>query len=298
MLTFLIILLLSFALMQLAPGSPFVKERHSDSVIQEHLMHKYGLDKPWWQQFYNYLSRMIQGDLGPSLKYQQQNVADIIGENLPTTLKVGTLAFLFAIGLAIFGCMIWLWPDPHWVLRYMGKALMGLSFIGILCPSFVLGPILVGLLSLEWHLLPPAGYENSAHLILPVMTLGLIYGSQMLRLLHAQIEDLHESHWLYAARLRGLSAYRIWLWYRFYPAFVPFLSYLGPILAHLWVGSVVVENFFYLPGIGPYFIDAALNRDYFLVMGIVIVESFLLLCINSCVDVLIMWMDPRVRHHG
>ncbi|NCX98157.1 MAG: ABC transporter permease subunit [Planctomycetia bacterium] len=290
--TALVIVAASFALVRLAPGSPFSSEREIPPEVLRELDAKYGFDRPLPEQFARYLGNLLRGDLGLSTKYPQRSVNEIIADGFPVTLSLAAVALAWALLVGITAGVIGaVRQNTVWDHAAMTAALVGISI-----PSFVLGPVLVLLVSLRWHLLPPAGWGDWRHVILPGLTLGTIYAASIARLTRGGMLEVVRSDFVRTARAKGLAE-RLMIWrHMLRGGLLPVVSYLGPAIANLLTGSVVVEKIFNVPGIGPYFVDAAFNRDYFLVLGIVILYAGFLLVMNLLVDVVYGLLDPRIEY--
>jgi oligopeptide transport system permease protein len=290
--TALVIVAASFALVRLAPGSPFSSEREIPPQVRRQLDAKYGFDRPLPEQFARYLGNLLQGDLGLSTKYPQRSVNEIIADGFPVTLTLAGVALVWALVVGLTAGIIGaVRQNTLWDHAAMTAALVGISI-----PSFVLGPVLVLVVSLRWHLLPPAGWGDWRHVILPGLTLGTIYAASIARLTRGGMLEVVRSDFIRTARAKGLSE-RLVIWrHMLRGGLLPVVSYLGPAIASMLTGSVVVEKIFNIPGIGPYFVDAAFNRDYFLVMGIVVLYAFFLLVMNLLVDVVYGLLDPRIQY--
>ena len=290
--TALIIVLGSFALVRLAPGSPFSSEKEIPPEVRRQLDAKYGFDKPLPEQFLRYLGNLLRGDLGPSTKYPQRSVNEIIADGFPVSLTLAGVALVWSLLVGVTaGSIGAVRQNTIWDHAAMGAALVGISI-----PSFVLGPLLVLIFALRLHLLPPAGWGDWRHVILPGLTLGTIYAASIARLTRGGMLEVVRSDFIRTARAKGLSE-RLVIWrHMLRGGLLPVVSYLGPAIASMLTGSVVVEKIFNVPGIGPYFVDAAFNRDYFLVMGIVLLYAFFLLLLNLVVDVAYGFLDPRIEY--
>ena len=288
--TALVIVAASFSLVRLAPGSPFSSEREIPPEVRQKLEAKYGFDKPLPEQFIRYLGNLLRGDLGLSTKYPQRTVNEIIANGFPVTLSLAAIALLWSLLVGITAGIIGaIRQNTVWDHVAMTAALVGISV-----PSFVLGPLLVLTVSLRLHLLPPAGWGDWQHVVLPGLTLGTIYAASIARLTRGGMLEVVRSDFIRTARAKGLSESLIVWRHMLRGGLLPVVSYLGPAVASMLTGSVVVEKIFNVPGIGPYFVDAAFNRDYFLVMGIVLLYAFFLLLMNLIVDVVYGFLDPRV----
>ena len=258
--------------------------------MRQKLEAKYGFDKPLPEQFIRYLGNLLRGDLGLSTKYPQRTVNEIIANGFPVTLSLAAIALLWSLLVGITAGIIGaIRQNTVWDHVAMTAALVGISV-----PSFVLGPLLVLTVSLRLHLLPPAGWGDWQHVVLPGLTLGTIYAASIARLTRGGMLEVVRSDFIRTARAKGLSESLIVWRHMLRGGLLPVVSYLGPAVASMLTGSVVVEKIFNVPGIGPYFVDAAFNRDYFLVMGIVLLYAFFLLLMNLVVDVVYGFLDPRV----
>jgi len=290
--TLLVIVVVSFLVIRLAPGSPFASERGVPPEVLVDLEAKYGFDRPIPEQLTRYIVSLLHGDLGLSTKYPQRTVNELIAAGLPATLLLGVCALIWALVLGISAGIIGaIRQNTAWDYGFMTLAMVGISL-----PTFVLGPVLVLLFSLTLYVLPPAGWGEARHVVLPALTLGSAYAAYIARLTRAGMLEVVSSDFIRTARAKGLSERTIVLRHMLRGGLLPVVTYLGPAVAHLLVGSVIVEKIFATPGIGPYFVDAAFNRDYFLVMGIVVLESCFLLVMNLIVDLAYGFMDPRIRY--
>ena len=291
--TLWVIVTLSFFVIRLAPGSPFSTERAMPAAVKAELEARYGFNKPLLQQYGSYLGNLVlHADLGLSIKYPERSVNEIIADGFPTTMLLGCAALLWALvlgmGAGIVGAVR---QNTAWDHAAMAMALFGISI-----PSFVLGPVLVLVVSLTWFLLPPAGWGTWRHVVLPALTLGTVYAAYIARLTRGGLLEITRADYIRTARAKGLSESTIIRRHMLRGGLLPVVSFLGPSVASILVGSVVVEKIFDTPGIGPYFVDAAFNRDYFLVMGIVVLESSFLLVMNLAVDLVYGLLDPRIRY--
>lgn len=289
--TLLIVITLSFFLMRLAPGSPFENGRKLTPEIEKNIMAKYGMDRPLYQQYFNYLGGVAHGDLGPSLKYEDKTVAQIIGESFPKSLILGSTALLLAIGIGgSLGIAAALRQNAG--VDYVATTT---ATLGICIPTFVTAPLFVLLFASWLGWLPTAGWGGVRYLTLPVIVLALPQIAIITRLVRAGMIEVLSSNFIRTARAKGLSPRRIIVRHALPAAILPLVSYLGPACASLLTGSLVVEQIFSLPGLGRYFVISALQRDYTVVMGTVILYSALILTLNLVSDLLYAWLDPRVK---
>ncbi|MBA4148515.1 MAG: ABC transporter permease [Verrucomicrobia bacterium] len=289
----LIISFLAFSLIRMAPGGPFDRERKPASPeIERNLAAKYHLDKPVWKQYLIYLGDLAKGDLGPSLKYRNHSVNDIIKQGLPVSLMLGGFAFCFAMGVGIpLGFYTAIrrgqWGD------YIGSFFALLAFC---IPAFVVGPLLIMFFSMKWKIFPVALWETPLHFILPTVALGLYFSGRIARLMREGMSNTLHSEFITTARAKGLSEAAILWKHAFRIAVLPVVSYSGPLLADLLTGSFVVENIFRIPGIGVFMVNSTLNRDYTMVVGLVLLYAVLLLALNLLVDFSYSLLDRRVRY--
>jgi oligopeptide transport system permease protein len=258
----------------------------------KNLREKYGLDKPWYVQYGKMITNTLHGDFGSSLKYQGQPVNGILKNALPVSATIGVLAYLLALVVGVVsGILAALRQNSR--LDYMS---MAFAMLGISLPNFVLGPVLVLLLSLTWYVLPPALWGGPSHLILPVLTLSALYMAYIARLTRAGMLEVLRSNYIRTARAKGLSEWKVITRHALRGGLLPVVSFSGPALAFLLTGTVVVEKIFALPGLGNYFINANLNRDEPLIIGIVAFISIVVLIFNLLVDIAYGFIDPRVRY--
>ncbi|GHC69757.1 ABC transporter permease subunit [Limoniibacter endophyticus] len=292
--TLFVIVTISFFMIRLAPGGPFDLERPLDPLIMQNLERVYNLDKPVWQQYLLYLSNLAHGDLGPSFTRRDFSVADLFRVGLPVSIMIGGLSILIALVLGTFFGALAALRQNSWV-DYM---VVGVATFGITIPPFIVAPILSLLFGVMMGWLPAGGWQSGSirHLILPVATLALPQIAIIARLTRgATIEALRSNH-VRTARAYGLPNRVVLIVHTLRAAMLPVVSYLGPTAASLLTGSVVVETIFGIPGIGRYFVQGALGRDYTLVMGTVVVIACFVVVFNLIVDLVYAWLDPRVRY--
>lgn len=289
----LVISFLAFVLVRLAPGGPFDRERKPASPeIERQLQLKYHLDEPVWKQYLRYVADLARGDFGPSLKYRNHTVTDIIAQGLPVSMLLGMLAFGFAMGVGIPVGYFTAVRRGHWE-DYGG------SFFAILMvcvPAFVVAPVLIMFFAIKWRLLPVALWASPWHALLPVTALGLYFSGRIARLMREGMLNTMQSEFVTAARAKGLSENVLLLKHAFRLAVLPVVSYSGPLLADLLVGSFVIETIFQIPGLGVFIVNGSLNRDYTMVVGLVIFYAALLIVLNLVVDFAYTLLDPRVKY--
>ena len=293
--TILVVITITWTLIKLAPGNFYSGEKRLPPAIEKNIREKYGLDKPWYQQYGKTMWAIIRHfDFGTSLRFEGQSVNTIIWRSLPVSAAVGILAYILAlvVGIAV-GSIAALKQNSRW-----DYASMALAMLGISVPNFVLGPILVLVFSLSLYWLPPSRWGGfpSRNLILPVITLSAIYMAYIARLTRAGMLEVLRSDYIRTARAKGLSEKDVLIRVGLRGGLMPVVSYTGPALAFLLTGTVVVERIFALPGLGNYFIQASLNRDEPLIIGIVAFISITLLLMNMLVDIAYAFLDPRVRY--
>lgn len=291
--TLFIIITITFFLMRAAPGGPFDQEQALAPEIKANLDRAYGLDQPVWIQYGRYLKGLLHGDFGPSFKYKDFTVTELIGQGFPVTLQLGILAVALALLLGVpLGTFAALHHNSA-----SDTATMSLVVIGIAIPSFVVLPFLGLLFGVYLHWLPVAGWENGSlrHLALPVVALALPPLAYIARLTRGSMLEVLRSHYIRTAFAKGLPLRSVIVRHALRPALAPVASYLVPAVASILTGSLVVESIAGLPGIGRYLVQGAINRDYTLVLGMVIIYSTLLILMGLLVDLLYAWLDPRVR---
>jgi oligopeptide transport system permease protein len=292
--TLFIIVTLTFFLIRLAPGGPFDQEQTLTPEIRANLDAAYGLDQPLLVQFGRYLGGLVHGDFGPSFKYRDFTVTELIAQGLPISAGIGVGAVVLAILIGIpAGALAALRRG-----RITDRVLMGLAVLGIAIPGFVVAPLLALIFGVHLRWLPVAGWEPGTvrDVVLPVLALSLPLMAFIARLTRASLLEVLTSPFVLAARARGLPEQAVVTRHALKPALLPVVSYLGPATAAVMTGSLVIESIFNLPGMGRYLVQGALNRDYTLVMGAVIVYATLTLLLNLLVDLVYGWLNPRVRH--
>jgi oligopeptide transport system permease protein len=290
----LIVITLTWGLIRLAPGNFYSTDKKLPPAIEKNIRAKYGLDKPWYVQYGKLMWGILRLDFGNSLKYENETVNDILRRTLPVSVTIGILAYLLALVVGIFfGTLAALKPNSK--LDYVS---MALAMLGISLPNFVLGPLLVLAFSLSLYWLPPARWNGfpSWNLVLPVLTLSAIYMAYIARLTRAGMLEVLRSDYIRTARAKGLSEKDVVIRHALRGGLLPVVSFTGPALAILISGTVVVERIFAMPGLGNYFINANLNRDEPLIIGIVAFISIAVLVFNLAVDIAYAYIDPRIRY--
>jgi oligopeptide transport system permease protein len=289
--TLLAIVVVAFFLMRLAPGGPFDQERVLPAVIEANLRQAYRLDDPLATQFVNYLAGLLRGDFGPSFKYQDFTVTELIWGGLPASLTLGlgamVIASLAGVSIGLAAAVRRNSPLDHLV--------MAAAMTGIVVPTFVVAPLLTLVFGIYLGVLPVGGWRGPLNAVLPVVTLALPQIATIARLARASAIETLGQPFVRTARAKGLAEPAVMARHVLKPALLPVLSYLGPATAGVLTGSVVIEQIFGIPGVGRYFVQGALNRDYTLVMGVVILYATLIILLNLGVDLLYRVLDPKQR---
>ncbi len=282
---------LAFFLVHSTPGSPFSDEKALPEAVKQRALEHYGLDKPLGVQYVNYIKNVFSGDLGPSMKYEAYSVNDIIKESAPVSLELGLYAILIALALGIpIGIFAAL--NHNKLIDY---ASMSIAMLGICLPAFVLGPALIVLFSIHLGWFNPIGWDDPSDRVLPSLTIGLYTAAAIARLTRTGMLDILNQDFIRTAKAKGANTFRIITRHALRGGLLPVFSYLGPAIASILSGSFVVETIFGIPGIGRHFINAAFNRDYSLVLGSVFFFSAILMIMNTLVDLIQLWLDPRAR---
>jgi oligopeptide transport system permease protein len=291
--TLLVIVTIAFFMMRVAPGGPFDRERALPVEIEKHVLEAYHLDQPLVLQYRDYLLGVLHGDFGPSFKYRDFTVAELLATGFPASLEVGGLAILLAIGLGItLGTLAALRQNTG-----LDHGVMATAMTGITIPNFVMAPLLTLVFGVWLRWLPVAGWNGGApsNLILPVIALALPQIAYIARLTRGSMIEVLHANYIRTARAKGLRERIVVVRHALKGALMPVVSYLGPATAQLVTGSVVIETIFGIPGIGRYFVQGALNRDYTLVMGTVITYAVLIILLNLAVDLLYGLLDPKAK---
>ena len=292
--TLLVIITASFFIVRLAPGGPFDQEQTLSPQVRANLEAAYGLDRPIAIQYCRYLRALAHGDFGPSFKQRDFSVTELIAQGLPVSSSLGIAAIVLAILLGIpLGIAAAVWRRTS-----VDIGITSLVVLGIALPGFVTGPVLALVFGVYLQWWPVAGWEDGAarYFVLPVITLALPVIAYVTRLTRSSLLDAFRANFIRTARARGVGRWRVLWRHALRPALLPVVSYIGPAAAFVVTGSLVVETVFGLPGTGRYLVQGAINRDYSLVMGMVIVYGTLVLLLNLLADLVYGWLDPRVRH--
>lgn len=292
--TLFLVITATFFLMRAAPGGPFDEERTLPAEVEANIKAAYDLDKPLIVQYGLYLKRLATGDFGPSFRYEEFSVGDLIAAGFPTSLKLGGLAMTLALVLGLTAGTVA-------AMRQNSTAdhvVMTAAMTGIAIPNYVMGPLLALVFGIYLKLLPVAGWVDGAFddMVLPALALALPYTAYIARLTRGSMIEVLHTNYIRTARAKGLPESRIIRRHALRAALLPVISFLGPAIAGIITGSVVIEQIFQVPGLGRYFVLGALNRDYTLVMGVVIFYAGLILLLNLLVDVFYAMLDPRVRY--
>jgi oligopeptide transport system permease protein len=292
--TLLVIVTVSFCVVRLAPGGPFEQEQTLPPAVRANLERLYGLDQPLTVQYAHYLRGLLHGDFGPSLRQRDFTVSELIAQGLPLSATLGLAAILLAVLSGIpAGIAAAVWRN-----RGADYCITTLAALSLALPSFVTGPLFALVFGLYLRWLPVAGWQQGAprYLVLPVVTLALPVAAYVARLTRASLLEVLGAHYVRSARARGLGAARVLWRHALRPALMPVVSYLGPAVAFVMTGSLVIETVFGLPGTGRYLVAGAIDRDYPLVMGMIVVYGALTLFLNLIADLIYGWLDPGVRH--
>ena len=292
--TLLILIALAFFMIRVAPGGPFDSERKLSAEVEANLNRVYHLDEPLYQQFARYLGNLLRGDFGPSFQYKDYSVTELIMTGFPVSLRLGGGAMLLALLVGVsFGTIAALRQN-----RITDHAVMAASMTGISIPNFVMAPLLILLFAVYLRWLPAGGLGDGSlrNLVLPVTALALPQIAYVARLTRGSMIEVLRSNFIRTARAQGLSTFAVITRHALKPALLPVVSYLGPATAAVITGSVVIEQIFGVPGLGRYFVQGALNRDYTLVMGVVVFYGVLIIVFNFLVDLIYAWLDPKVKY--
>ena len=286
----LLVVIATFFLSHAVPGGPFDKERPLPPEVKLRLEAYYGLDQPLVIQLKNYIKNLLQGDLGPSLKYPGWTVNEIIGSRIPVSVTLGTVSIILAVLIGIpVGVLASSYPNSS-----LDRVPMGLALLGVCLPAFVLGPILSLLFSKSLGWLPPCGWGSPIHLVLPALTLGLITAAPLARLTRGELLEVGQLDYIRTAKAKGISPFRVRFIHVLRNGILPVVTYLGPATAALVSGTFVVESLFDVPGLGRLFVTAIINRDITLILGTTLIYAVALLVLNLIADLVKAALDPRL----
>ena len=291
--TLLILIALAFCLIRLAPGGPFDSEKQLPPDIEANLRQAYHLDEPLYQQFARYIANLARGDFGPSFQYRDFSVTELIQSGFPVSLRLGGFAMLLALFIGVLAGTVAALRQNSWT----DHAVMAVSMTGISIPNFVMAPLMILLFAVHLGWLPAGGIGDGGfkNLLLPVISLALPQIAFISRLTRGSMIEVLRSNYIRTARAQGLPTRTIIFTHALRPALLPVVSYLGPATAAVITGSVVIEQIFSVPGLGRYFVQGALNRDYTLVMGVVVFYGVLIVAFNFVVDLIYGFLDPRLK---
>ncbi|MDO4894033.1 oligopeptide ABC transporter permease OppB [Moraxella sp.] len=292
--TLLFLITISFFMMRLAPGSPFAGEKNLPPAVLANIEAKYNLNDPLGMQYLNYLWQLLHGDFGPSFKYKDYTINELLIQNLPVSFELGLYAFIVAVLIGVtIGVIAALRQNG-----FVDYILMTLAMVGVAVPSFVKAPLLVLIFAVTLKWLPAGGWNDGAfmNLILPVTALSLSYVAGIARITRGSMIETLNSPFIRTARAKGLSTRTIIIKHALRPAMLPVVSYLGPAFVGIITGSIIIETIFGIPGIGKLFVNGALNRDYSLVLSLTILVGTLTIVFNAIVDILYAVIDPKIKY--
>ncbi|MBV9463635.1 MAG: ABC transporter permease subunit [Verrucomicrobiae bacterium] len=287
----LIVVMLTFVVVRIAPGGPFDRDRKLPAAIEKNLKAKYNLDAPIPRQFLTYLGWMVRGDLGPSTKYRDRTVNEIIAQTFPVSLLIGGVAFLLASVWGIFLGTFAAMRRHSW----LEHATMMAAMVAICVPLFVVAPVCILIVGFQWRWFPVAGWGTWRHVVLPALLLALPYAAYVARLTRNSLIETLQQDYIRTAIAKGVSRREAVLRHALKISLLPVVSFLGPMGAEVLTGSIVLEQIFNIPGMGTFFVNAVFDRDVNVVVGITLVFSVLLLLFNLIVDVAYQFLDPRIR---
>lgn len=288
----LIIAALTFFMLRMAPGGPFDQEKPLPADVKEALNEYYGLDKPLSDQFFGYLGNLLRGDLGPSFKYPGWTVNEIIRDKLPTSIELGFYALVLALAMGIPAGLIAAFRQ-NTIKDYVP---MSAAMLGICLPSFVIGPLLILFFSIYLGLFNSSGWVSASDKVLPSITMAIFYGAYIARLTRTSMIEVLNQDYIRTAFAKGLPAWRVLLVHGLRNGIAPVVSYLGPAIAGLISGSFVIETVFHIPGLGRFFVMAAFNRDYTLVLGTVLCYATMIIILNLIADIVLVWLNPKAKY--
>ena len=290
LLTILAIVSVSFFMMKYAPGGPFDSEKNPPEAIRKAIEARYHLDESLFSQYLRYMRGLLELDLGPSFQVAHLSVNEVLAEGMGYTLRIGLWTMLLSVVVGVIIGMMAAWYRN----RLADHVLMSLAMTGISIPSMVLAPVLLLLFGVTWNLLPTSGLHGTASYILPVFCLSLFYIANIARLTRGSMLEVLSSNYIRTARAKGLSTRAILFGHALRPAMIPVLSYLGPAMAGMLAGSLVIEKIFVIPGVGRQFVDSAFARDYTMALGMIIFYCVMVVFFNAIVDIIYRVLDPQI----
>jgi len=291
--TLLMLITLAFFMIRLSPGGPFDNERTLPPEIEANLNARYHLDEPLAMQYARYLGNVLRFDFGPSFQYKDWTVNELISSGFPVSATLGLLAMVLALVVGLSAGTYAALRQNSWI----DYGVMTIAMTGISIPTFVVAPLLILVVALSLGWLPAGGWDwTPARMVMPVVTLALPLIAYISRLMRASLIEVLHSNFIRTARAKGLSERQVIFRHALKPAALPVISFLGPAIAGVLTGSVVVERIFTVPGLGSHFVQGALNRDYTLVLGVVVFYGMLIIALNFLVDLIYAWLDPRIRY--
>jgi oligopeptide transport system permease protein len=286
-----VIITATFFMVRFVPGGPFTAERAIPPEILRNLEAHYGLDQPLWKQYLTYLGKIAHGDLGPSFKYSNRSVNEIIADKLPVSLELGGIALAVALVVGLTLGVLAAVRRNSW-LDYVASSI---GMLGICVPTFVLGPLLVLFFAIRLGWVNASGWYGPIDRVLPALTLGFVYAAYIMRLTRGGMLEVLNQDYIRTARAKGASEMRIILKHALRGGLLPVVSFLGPAIAGILTGSFVIETIFQIPGLGREFVNSAFNRDYTLVLGTVILYAGLIVILNLAADVAQVWLNPKLK---
>lgn len=289
---FFMVVTIVFFMIRFAPGGPFDSEKQVPPDIMRNLLAKYHMDQPLWKQYLNYLGDLAHGDLGPSFKYANRTVNEIIGNALPISVELGLISLGWALLIGITSGLLAA-IKPNTLFDYIP---MSISVLGICLPTFVIGPLMVLVFGIWLGWVPVAGWNGWQDRILPSLTLGFAFSAYIARLTRGGLMEIRSQDFIRTARAKGLTESQVFIKHALRGGLLPVVSYLGPALAGIITGALVTETIFNIPGLGRFFIQSAVNRDYTVVMGTSLLYFSLIFVCNFLVDIVYVILDPRVRY--
>jgi oligopeptide transport system permease protein len=281
----------TFFMMRLAPGGPFASEKQASKEVRARMDAHYGLDKPLFEQYLLQMKHLLHGDLGPSFKYPGRSVNEIIAQSFPVSAELGLEALAVALVLGLLAGM----PAALKQNTFWDHFPMSLAMIGLCVPTFVMGPLLISVFALHLDWFNAAGWFLPRDRVLPALTLGAYYAAYVARLSRGGLLEVLRQDFIRTAQAKGAGSARILFRHALRGGMLPVVSFLGPAIAGLLTGSFVVETIFSIPGLGRFFVTAAFNRDYFMIMGAVLFYAVFVIGMNLVVDIVLVWLNPKLR---